>query len=87
MIAGLAQNGFLEEAFNIFKDMPQINVVSWNAMVAEYSQNVFVENPFETLKEMQLAGVKPDSTTFTSVLPACTQLGTLEEGYAQSGLS
>lgn len=49
-------------------------------MVAGYSQNGFVEKALETFKEMQLAGVKPDSTTFASVLPACAQMGTLEQG-------
>ncbi|XP_057862807.2 pentatricopeptide repeat-containing protein At1g56690, mitochondrial [Cryptomeria japonica] len=80
MITGFAQNGFLEEAFSIFKEMPQRNVISWTAMVAGYSQNGFVEKALETFKEMQVAGVKPDSTTFASVLPACAQMGALEQG-------
>ncbi|KAH9292401.1 hypothetical protein KI387_042413 [Taxus chinensis] len=29
---------------------------------------------------MQLAGVKPDSTTFASILPACVKMGVLEQG-------
>ncbi|XP_059076588.1 pentatricopeptide repeat-containing protein At2g20540-like [Cryptomeria japonica] len=29
---------------------------------------------------MQLAGVKPDSTTFSSLLPACAKMGALEQG-------
>ncbi|XP_057830928.2 pentatricopeptide repeat-containing protein At2g13600 [Cryptomeria japonica] len=80
MVAGYAQEGVLDEALRLFKEMPQRNVVSWNAIIAGYAQNGFVEDALETFKEMQLAGVKPDSTTFASVLPACAKMGALEQG-------
>ena len=34
----------------------------------------------EIFKHMQLSGVKPNSTTFASILPACATMGSLEEG-------
>ncbi|KAH9288068.1 hypothetical protein KI387_032185 [Taxus chinensis] len=80
MIAGYAQNGVLDEALRIFKEMPKRNVISWNAIIAGYAQNGFVEFALETFKQMQLADVKPNSTTFASILPACTQMVSLEHG-------
>ncbi|XP_057865084.2 pentatricopeptide repeat-containing protein At2g22070 [Cryptomeria japonica] len=80
MIAGYAQNGVLVEALRLFEDMPQRNVVSWTALIAVYAQNGFVEEALESFKEMQLAGVKPNSTTFVSILPACAKMGALEQG-------
>ncbi|KAH9293624.1 hypothetical protein KI387_041171, partial [Taxus chinensis] len=76
---GNAQNGVLDEASS-FQKMPQRDVVSWTAMIAGYAQNGFVEKALETFKQMQLAGVKPNSTTFASILPACAKMGALEQG-------
>ncbi|XP_057818471.2 pentatricopeptide repeat-containing protein At2g13600-like [Cryptomeria japonica] len=80
MIAGYAQSGVLDEALKLFKEIPQRDVVSWTAMIAGYAQNEFVEKALEIFKQMLLAGVKPDSKTFASILPACTKMGALEQG-------
>ncbi|XP_057872340.2 pentatricopeptide repeat-containing protein DOT4, chloroplastic-like [Cryptomeria japonica] len=75
-----AKCGSIDKAHELFDKMAQRNVVSWNAMIAGYVQNGFVEKALETFKQMQLAGVKPNSTTFASILPACAKMGTLEQG-------
>ncbi|KAH9288084.1 hypothetical protein KI387_032201 [Taxus chinensis] len=80
MIAGYAQNGVLDEVLLLFREMPERNVVSWNAMVAGYSQNGFVGKALEAFKQMQLAGLKPNSTTFASILPGCAKMGALQTG-------
>jgi len=46
-----------------------------------YAQNGFVEKALETFKQMQLAGVKPNSITFVSILPACAKMGGFGIGY------
>eukprot|EP01018_Ginkgo_biloba_P013574 Gb_33693 [translate_table: standard] len=80
MIAGYTQNGRVDEALKLFQRMPQRNLVSWNAMVAGYAQNGYSEEALQLFQQMQLAGVKPNSTTFVSVLPACANLAALEQG-------
>eukprot|EP01018_Ginkgo_biloba_P013189 Gb_32450 [translate_table: standard] len=80
MIAGYAQNGHVDEAFKIFQKMPKPNVVSWTAMVAGYAQNGQGVEALKLFGQMQLAGVKPDSKTFASVLPACANLAALQQG-------
>ncbi|KAH9297551.1 hypothetical protein KI387_029233, partial [Taxus chinensis] len=80
MIAGYAQNGAFDEALSLFKEMPQRNVVSWTTMIAGYAHNGLVENALETFKQMQLAGVKPNPTTFSSIIPACAKMGALQQG-------
>ncbi|XP_057854720.2 pentatricopeptide repeat-containing protein At2g13600 [Cryptomeria japonica] len=82
MIAGYAQNGLLDEALMLFKEMPQRDVISWNALIAGYAQNGFVEKALETFKQMHSTGIKPDSNTFVSILPACAKLGALGQGLA-----
>ncbi|XP_057832181.2 pentatricopeptide repeat-containing protein At5g27110-like [Cryptomeria japonica] len=75
-----AKCGSIDKARKLFDKMPERNVVSWNAMIAGYAQNGFFEKALETFKQMQLAGVKPMSTTFASVIPACAKMGALEQG-------
>ncbi|XP_057837814.1 pentatricopeptide repeat-containing protein At3g24000, mitochondrial-like [Cryptomeria japonica] len=75
-----AKCGSIDKARELFDRMPQRNVFSWTAMVAGYAQNGCAEKALETFKQMQLAGVKPNSTTFASVLPACAKMGALEQG-------
>ncbi|XP_057821823.2 putative pentatricopeptide repeat-containing protein At3g23330 [Cryptomeria japonica] len=75
-----AKCGRIDKACELFEEMPHRNVVSWNAMIAGYAQNGFFEKALETFKQMQLAGLKPDPTTFASILPACAKMGALEQG-------
>eukprot|EP01018_Ginkgo_biloba_P011139 Gb_03380 [translate_table: standard] len=80
MLTGYAQNGLVDEALKLFGEMPERDVVSWTAMIAGYTQNGHGEDALKFFRKMQLAGVKPDSKTFISVLPACTNLAALEQG-------
>ncbi|XP_059067244.1 pentatricopeptide repeat-containing protein At2g13600 [Cryptomeria japonica] len=80
MITGYAQNGFPDEALRIFEEMPRRNVISWTAIIAGCAQNGFVEKALDIFKQMMSTGVKPNSATFASILPACTTIGTLEYG-------
>ncbi|XP_059076417.1 pentatricopeptide repeat-containing protein At2g13600 [Cryptomeria japonica] len=80
MITGYTQNGVLDEALKLFKEMSQQDVISWNTMIAGYMQNGFDERALEIFKQMHFAGLKPNSATFASVLPACAKLGALEHG-------
>ena len=51
-------------------------------MIAGYVKNGFVEKALETFKQMQLEGVEPNYTTFSSILPACGKMGDLEKGMS-----
>ncbi|XP_057834772.1 pentatricopeptide repeat-containing protein At5g39350-like [Cryptomeria japonica] len=75
-----AKCGSIDRAHELFDRMPQRDVITWNAMIAGYAQNGFVDKALETFKQMHLAGVKPNSTTFASILPACAKTGALEQG-------
>ncbi|XP_057862780.2 pentatricopeptide repeat-containing protein At3g24000, mitochondrial-like [Cryptomeria japonica] len=80
MIAGYTQNGDLDEALRLFNKMPRPDIVSWNAMVTGYVQNGLVEKALDAFKQMHLADLKPNSTTFSSILSACAEMGGLEQG-------
>ncbi|XP_057854690.2 putative pentatricopeptide repeat-containing protein At3g49142 isoform X2 [Cryptomeria japonica] len=80
MITGYAQNGFVNKALKLSKEKPCQDVISLNAIIAGYAQNGLVEKALEMFKHMQLAGLKPDSATFASILPVCAKMGALEQG-------
>eukprot|EP01018_Ginkgo_biloba_P005616 Gb_23023 [translate_table: standard] len=80
MIAGYAQNGHVDEALKLFQEIPEQNVVSWNVMIAGYAQNGHGEEALNLFWQMQLAGLKPNSKTFASLLPACANLAALAQG-------
>eukprot|EP01018_Ginkgo_biloba_P009795 Gb_07755 [translate_table: standard] len=70
----------LQDARHVFDKMPERNVVSWNAMIAGYAQNGFCDEAVKLFQQMQLRGMKPNSVTFASVLPACGNSATLQQG-------
>eukprot|EP01018_Ginkgo_biloba_P003474 Gb_25271 [translate_table: standard] len=80
LIAMYGKCGSVEIARKLFDKMSIKNVVSWNAMIAADSQNGHTNEALTLFHQMQLAGVKPDSFTMVSVLPACSHLGALQQG-------
>ncbi|GLU18932.1 hypothetical protein SLE2022_352080 [Rubroshorea leprosula] len=75
-----AKSGHPTEALNVFQQMHLKTVVSWNAMVANFTQNGQELAAIELVRKMQVHGETPDSFTLTNVLPACGRLGFLRTG-------
>ncbi|XVF69447.1 hypothetical protein PTKIN_Ptkin11bG0082600 [Pterospermum kingtungense] len=76
-----AKSGHPCAASNVFDQMNiRRNIVSWNAMVANFAQNRLESAAIELVREMQAHGEVPDSITLTNVLPACGRVGFLLNG-------
>eukprot|EP01018_Ginkgo_biloba_P029573 Gb_20749 [translate_table: standard] len=75
-----AKCGEMEDAREIFEEMPERNVVSWNAMIAGYVQNGDGEEALKLFSQMQLAGMRANHFTFASVLKVCASLTIQEQG-------
>ncbi|GLJ10990.1 hypothetical protein SUGI_0139680 [Cryptomeria japonica] len=60
----------LEYARQVFDKMPLRDNVSWNTMIASYSQNGFCDRALEVFELMEVKGASPDSLTIASILPA-----------------
>ncbi|XP_058772544.1 pentatricopeptide repeat-containing protein At3g03580-like [Vicia villosa] len=75
-----AKSGLSCKASTIFNTMGERNVVSWNAMVANFAQNRHHFAAVELVRRMQAHGETPNNVTFTNVLPACARLGFLNVG-------
>ncbi|XP_061356278.1 pentatricopeptide repeat-containing protein At3g16610-like [Gastrolobium bilobum] len=75
-----AKSGSSRIASTVFNKMDDRNIVSWNAMVANYAQNRLEFAAVELIRQMQAHGETPNNVTFTNVLPACARLGFLNVG-------
>eukprot|EP01018_Ginkgo_biloba_P023522 Gb_33335 [translate_table: standard] len=70
----------IDVAYRVFEKMSKRNVVLWTAMISGYTQNRHANEALKLLAQMQVAGVKPDSVTILSALPACAHLAALRQG-------
>ncbi|MED6113082.1 hypothetical protein PIB30_067648 [Stylosanthes scabra] len=75
-----AKSGSFGVASTVFNKMIDRNIVSWNAMVANFAQNRLEFSAIELVRQMQANGETPNTVTFTNVLPACGRLGFLRVG-------
>jgi len=75
-----AKGGSIDDAQQVFDEMPDRNSVSWNAMVAGYGRNMRGEEALNLFCKMQGEGVKLDGFSFASMLNACASLSVLEQG-------
>ncbi|KAL3646279.1 hypothetical protein CASFOL_011459 [Castilleja foliolosa] len=67
--------GEMGNARKVIDEMPQPDLVAWNALISGYSFNGFDYEVLEVFHDMVVTGLKPNSSTFASVLPVCSRVG------------
>ncbi|XP_023752325.1 putative pentatricopeptide repeat-containing protein At1g64310 isoform X1 [Lactuca sativa] len=72
--------GFLDLALKVFDEMPKRNIVSYNSVIASFGLYGLASEAFEVFHEVLERGLKPDESTFTALLSACSHGGLLKEG-------
>ncbi|KAJ7569148.1 hypothetical protein O6H91_01G063500 [Diphasiastrum complanatum] len=75
-----AKCGCTDDARELFNNMSERDVVSWNAMIAGYAQNGLGKEALALYEQMKQEGVQPDKITFVVLLKACASLAALEQG-------
>lgn len=76
-----AKCGDMDCAEMVFSALPEVNVVSWNVLIAGYGQKGHGEKAVELLEQMQRFGFKPDEVTYVSMLGACVKSGDVETAH------
>lgn len=72
--------GVLEDATEVFKQMPWRNSISWNSMIAAFARHGNGSEALQLYNVMKLEGVEPTDVTFLSLLHACSHVGLVDKG-------
>ncbi|KAK2967092.1 hypothetical protein RJ640_007407 [Escallonia rubra] len=80
LISGYASCGRMDEAKRIFQIRSDPCAVLWNSIIAGYVTNCEGIEALVLFGEMRKSGVRGDSSTFSSILSACSTLGIREYG-------
>ena len=75
-----ARLGHIESARQVFDKSPQCGVDAWSAMIIAYSRRGAMFEALSLYHRMASEGVRPDSSTYTVVLKACTRSLDLRSG-------
>lgn len=72
--------GCIEFARQVFENMPQRTLVSWNSIIVGFAVNGLADDALNFFNLMQSEGFKPDGVSYTGALTACSHAGLIEEG-------
>ncbi|CAJ1894628.1 unnamed protein product [Sphenostylis stenocarpa] len=75
-----AKLGFLSSAKRAFNHIESPDLVSWNAIIAAFSDSGDANEAVSFFYQMMHAGLMPDDITFLSLLSACGSSVTLNQG-------
>lgn len=76
-----AKCGAVSEAFEVFDELPERDLVSWTTMIAAYGSHGQAFEAVKLFNEMLHSNVKPDRVAFLAVISACAHAGLVDEGY------
>ncbi|KAK1576721.1 hypothetical protein Q3G72_015974 [Acer saccharum] len=68
------------DAFDVFDNMRQHNLTSWDTMITWLAKNGLGEDAVDLFSRFKQAGLKPDGKIFIGVFFACRVLGDTREG-------
>ncbi|KAL4578617.1 hypothetical protein LXL04_014744 [Taraxacum kok-saghyz] len=85
ILSGYAQDGQFKESAKYFSEINgfgelEPNIVSWTALITGNLQNGYPYQALNLFKKMVTRGIKPNSTTISSVISACAHLSLEKNG-------
>ncbi|CAN8270398.1 unnamed protein product [Cochlearia groenlandica] len=60
---------------------------TWNSMISGYTQNNHTEETFLMFRKMLEHNIQPNAVTVATILPACSQIGSIDLGKELHGFS
>ncbi|KAI8024724.1 Pentatricopeptide repeat-containing protein [Camellia lanceoleosa] len=86
-LLGVYTSWDVEIVWKLFDQVPDKDMVLWNAMLSVCTKSGQYIEAFEIFREMQYNGVQPSHVSIVSILPACGALCTLSFGKQIHGFS
>lgn len=74
------RSGDIDDARQVFEEIPKADVVPWSFMISRYSQSGCYQEALDMFLQMRKASVSPNQFTMASVLQACATKEDLELG-------
>ncbi|XP_002973132.2 pentatricopeptide repeat-containing protein At1g11290, chloroplastic [Selaginella moellendorffii] len=76
----LGNTGAMAEAYTVFTNVVERDIVCWNAMMSVYAQHGHTTRALDLFQELQHQGMGPNDVTFVSLLSLCSHAGLLDAG-------
>ncbi|XWS47375.1 hypothetical protein CRYUN_Cryun14cG0147000 [Craigia yunnanensis] len=80
LITMYAKCGRILYAQIVFKDLDDVDVISWNSLITGFALNGRGKEAVQLFEQMLLVGVLPDHVTFIGVLSGCSHIGLVDQG-------
>ncbi|KAK9108978.1 hypothetical protein Sjap_017038 [Stephania japonica] len=77
--------GNVDDAYYVFDRMDEHDIISWNSLISAYSHNQLCEESLQCFRWMRRFNEKPNSTTLSSLISACTSVDDLKWGKGIHG--
>ncbi|KAH7434292.1 hypothetical protein KP509_06G009700 [Ceratopteris richardii] len=75
-----AKCGQMNKAFTVLEKLPRRDVVTWNSLIAGYTNHGLYDEALTSFKKMQDDGISPDTITFICLLKACSSIRAADKG-------
>ncbi|KAK4489865.1 hypothetical protein RD792_000511 [Penstemon davidsonii] len=69
-----AKSGCIFYAANVFRDMPEKDLISWNTMIWGYTNNGDCTQAFSLFRKMRIEEIKLDKISFSCLISSCAAL-------------
>ncbi|KAL5730248.1 hypothetical protein ACHQM5_003093 [Ranunculus cassubicifolius] len=80
LVSMYARCGAIEKSKKVFFSIAEPDLVSWNSLLSGCAQHGRGQEVVELFEKMRTMGIKPNHSTFLSVLTACSHVGLLDHG-------
>ncbi|OEL21568.1 Pentatricopeptide repeat-containing protein [Dichanthelium oligosanthes] len=87
LIDMFAKNGDMVAARLVFDGLVERTVVVWTLLITRYAQGGYADEAVDLFLEMLKNGFQPDQFTMSSMLSACTELGSVRLGQQLHSLA
>ncbi|KAI3738832.1 hypothetical protein L2E82_29017 [Cichorium intybus] len=88
LISMYSNHGFMNYAFDVFISMEQIDIISWNTLIAGFSKSGHKEIAYNLFNTMRTTtNYLPDAFTISSILTICSTIQDLSTGKQIFSLS